>query len=39
MSTVLGTGDQADTLRQMARVAKMNQKNDVPSSALSLIHI
>lgn len=28
MSTVPGTGDQADTLRQMARSAKMNQKAD-----------
>ena len=30
MSTVPGTGDQADTLRQMARTAKMNQKSDSP---------
>jgi flagellar biosynthesis protein FlhG len=28
MSSVPGTGDQADTLRQMARTAKNNQKND-----------
>jgi flagellar biosynthesis protein FlhG len=31
MSTVQGTGDQADTLRQMARTAKMNLKAESPS--------
>jgi flagellar biosynthesis protein FlhG len=31
MSTVPGTGDQADTLRQMAHTAKMNQKIDSSS--------
>ena len=31
MSTVKGTGDQADTLRQMARTAKNNQKSDLSS--------
>lgn len=32
MSTVPGTGDQADTLRQMARTAKNNQKTDLSSA-------
>lgn len=32
MSTVPGTGDQADTLRQMARTAKNNQKADSSSA-------
>jgi flagellar biosynthesis protein FlhG len=32
MSTAPGTGDQADTLRQMARTAKNNQKNDSAST-------
>jgi flagellar biosynthesis protein FlhG len=32
MSTVPGTGDQADTLRQMARTAKNNQKADSSST-------
>ena len=31
MSTVQGTGDQADTLRQMARKAKNSQKADSAS--------
>jgi flagellar biosynthesis protein FlhG len=36
MSTVPGTGDQADTLRQMARTAKKTQKADAsPSSGLT----
>ena len=33
MSTVSGTGDQADTLRQMAHTAKMNQKADSSSGS------
>ncbi len=33
MSTAPGTGDQADTLRQMARTAKNNQKSDFTSTA------
>lgn len=33
MSTVPGTGDQADTLRQMARTAKKNQEADFPSTS------
>jgi flagellar biosynthesis protein FlhG len=33
MSTVPGTGDQADTLRQMARTAKNNQKTDSASTS------
>jgi flagellar biosynthesis protein FlhG len=33
MSTVTGTGDQADTLRQMARTAKMEQKVDSASAS------
>ncbi len=33
MSTVPGTGDQADTLRQMARTAKLSQKADPHSAA------
>lgn len=33
MSTVPGTGDQADTLRQMARKAKNNQKADSTSTS------
>ena len=33
MSTVPGTGDQADTLRQMARTAKMEQKVDSASAS------
>ena len=32
MSTVSGTGDQADTLRQMARTAKNNQKADAAAT-------
>ncbi len=32
MSTAPGTGDQADTLRQMARTAKNNQKSDSAST-------
>jgi flagellar biosynthesis protein FlhG len=36
MSTVPGTGDQADTLRQMARSAKQNSKADAaPASGLT----
>jgi flagellar biosynthesis protein FlhG len=35
MSSVPGTGDQADTLRQMARTAKKNQKTE-PSTAAGL---
>jgi flagellar biosynthesis protein FlhG len=36
MSTVPGTGDQADTLRQMARTAKQNAKVDAtPASGLT----
>jgi flagellar biosynthesis protein FlhG len=33
MSTAPVTGDQADTLRQMARSAKMSQKNDTSSAS------
>ena len=33
MSTVPGTGDQADTLRQMARTAKKSQEADFPSAS------
>ena len=34
-SAVRGTGDQADTLRQMARTAKQNSQNTSGSTALT----
>ncbi len=35
MSSVPGTGDQADTLRQLARSAKLNRMENVPSLGLT----